>query len=44
MDRTHAFLIALTWDVPVTILQGMEVIHELLHWDLKDSKETSIFK
>lgn len=40
----NAILLLLTWDVPVTVFQGMEVIHEFLHRDVEDFKESSIFK
>lgn len=40
----NAFLLLLTWDVPVTVLQGMEVIHEFLHGDVEEFKETGIFE
>lgn len=34
----------LTWYVPVTILKGMEVVHEFFYRDLKGLKQASVFK
>lgn len=34
----------LTWYVSVTILKGMEVVHEFFHRDLEGLKQASVFK
>lgn len=34
----------LTWYVSVTILKGMEVVHEFFYGDLKGLKQASVFK
>lgn len=34
----------LTWYVSVTILKGMEVVHEFFYRDLKGLKQASVFK
>lgn len=37
-------MLKLTWYVSVTILKGMEVVHEFFHRDLKCLKQASVFK
>lgn len=34
----------LTWYVSVTILKGMEIVHEFVDRDLEGLKQTSVFK
>lgn len=34
----------LTWYISVTILKGMEVVHEFFYRDLKGLKQASVFK
>lgn len=34
----------LTWDVPVSVLQSVEIVHELPHWNLERLKESRINK
>ncbi len=34
----------LTWDVPVSVLQSVEIVHELPHWNLERLEESRIHK
>lgn len=37
-------MLELTWYVSVTILKGMEVVHEFFYGDLKSLKQASVLK
>lgn len=37
-------MLELTWYVSVTILKGMEVVHEFFYRDLKSLKQASVLK
>lgn len=37
-------MLKLTWYVSVTILKGMEVVHEFFDGDLEGRKQASVFK
>lgn len=37
-------MLKLTWYVSVTILEGMEVVHEFFYGDLKGLKQASVLK
>ena len=39
-----AFSLKLTWDVSVSILQSMKIIHELADRNLESLKECCVFK
>jgi len=37
-------ILKLTWYVSVTILKGMEVVHEFFYWDLEGCKQAGVFE